>query len=307
MADSIAEVATMAEDPAFVELFPGTELSAEDADVITLQWPAKLVVFAGAEASGKTTVIASIYERLSQGSLTGFRFAGSRSLLGFEQICHLNRLASGAPRSDTPRTVPTDRAAYYHIAVRGEGERSRRHILLSAVSGELYWLARNSREDCRRLTYLHRADVVVILIDGARIAVPEQRSNAQADASGILESFLDANMLSPSCRVGFVFSKLDRILAAGQSATAFMKTTQDKFESRFGDRVQDLTFKQIAARPDASAAGLNDGLDDAFGSWIAPTSPGDLATWRPTAPPDDAREFGKFGWRYFEKARRDKP
>jgi hypothetical protein len=316
MADAIAtdtkETAptAVAEESAFVELSAGTALSSAEANAITLRSPVQLVVFAGAEGSGKTTVLASIYERLSQGPFAGFQFAGSRSLLGFEEICHLNRLASGGARPDTQRTIPTEEAAYYHLALMGaESGARRRHMLMSAVSGELFRLARNSREDCARLTFLHRADAIVVLVDGARLAVPEQRMNAQADASGILESFLDAEMVGVRCRVEFVFSKLDRVVAAGQSALDFLDKTQEKLKSKFRARVPGLTFQRIAARPEPSSSSgkLNEGLAEAFASWMAPKPPAAMETWMQSAPPNDAREFSKFGWRHFEQGRRDKP
>jgi hypothetical protein len=301
----------VAAEPAFVELYAGKELSAGDAETVAIRSPVHVVVFAGAEGSGKTTVLASIYERLSQGPLAGFQFGGSRSLLGFEQICYLNRLASGGVRPDTPRTVPTDEVAYYHLALKGiqEGGAGVHHVLLSAVSGELFRLARNSREDCERLTFLRRADAIVVLIDGARLAVPDQRTNAQADASGILESFLDAGMVTANCRIDLVFSKLDRIIATGESAIEFLKKTQEKLEVKFRTRVPSLAFRQIAARPDPSLsnADLKDGLAEAFASWMAPKPPDATNPWMQVAPPSDTREFSKFGWRHFDQVRRDKP
>lgn len=317
MADALAPKAkdaatttVLVERPVFVELFAGNELMAAETEAVTLRWPTQLVVFAGAEGSGKTTVIASIYERLSQGSFAGFRFAGSRSLLGFEQICHLNRLTSNGERPDTPRTVATDEAVYYHLALRGlQDDARRRHVLLSAVSGELFRQARNSREDCARLTFLHRADAIAVLIDGARLVVPEQRTNAQADASGILESFLDAKMVPAGCRVEFVFSKLDRVVAAGESALEFLRKTQEKLESKFRPSVPRLAFRQIAARPDPSSSGepLDDGLADAFTTWTAVRSSAAVDARMVSGPPEDGREFSKFGWRYYEQARRDRP
>jgi hypothetical protein len=297
-------------EPAFVDLFAGTALNAADADAVTLRSPVQLVVLSGAEGSGKTTALASIYERLSQGPFAGFQFSGSRSLLGFEEVCHLNRLASGSTEPDTARTVRTQDAAYYHLALTGvaAGER-RRHVLMSAVSGELFRLARNSREDCERLTFLHRADAIVVLVDGARLAMPEQRTNAHADASGILESFLDAKMVGASCRVEFIFSKLDRVLAAGQSALAFLNTTEKKLEAKFRPRLPNLTFRKIAARPapSSSSGELNDGLADAFVSWTALEPRGAMKPWMQSAPPSDAREFSKFGWRHFEQIEGAKP
>lgn len=305
-----AEVATsppVEEAPTFIDLYAGNDLTSEDADAVTLRSPAHLVVFAGAAASGKTTVLASIYDRLSEGPFAGFQFAGSRSLLGFEQICYLNRLASGGTRPDTPHTPLSDEAAYYHLALRAkEAGAQRRHVLLCAISGELFRLATNSREDCERLTFLHRANTIAVLVDGARLAVPAQRTQAQSEASSILESFLDANMIGSRCRVEFVFSKLDLVVEAGEAAKEFLNTTERKFEQRFGGRVPHLAFRRIAARPEVepSDGPLNDGLADAFVAWTtSAVAPIDEAMQ--DVPARDAREFAKYGWRNL--ARREGP
>lgn len=287
------------EAPAFIDLYAGNELTSEDADAVTVRSPTHLVVFAGAAASGKTTVLASIYDRLSEGPFAGFQFAGSRSLLGFEQICYLNRLASGGTRPDTPHTPLSDEAAYYHLALRArEPGAQRRHVLLCAISGELFRLATNSREDCERLTFLHRANTIVVLVDGARLAVPAQRTTAQSEAASILESFIDANMIGTRCRVEFVFSKLDLVVEAGDAAKEFLKTTERKFEQRFRGRVPHLAFRRIAARPEVEPCDgpLNDGLADGFVAWTTcAVSPLDAGTH--SVPPRDAREFAKYGWR----------
>lgn len=291
--------------PTFIEMYAGNELSSADADAVTVHSPAHLVVLAGAAESGKTTVLASLYERLNEGPFAGFKFAGSRSLLGFEQICHLNRLASGGVRPDTPRTVPSDEAAYYHLVLRtSEADAKRRHVLLSAISGELFRLAKNSREDCERLTFLHRANTLVVLVDGARLAVTAQRTNAQSEASSILESFLDAKMLGSRCRVEFVFSKLDRVVDAGSAALEFLNTTETKLQTKFGDRVSNLAFRRIAARPELepSTAPMNDGLAEAFTAWTTPIAVG-AGTTSQDIPPTEVREFAKYGWRY--SARRE--
>jgi hypothetical protein len=296
-------------EPDFIDLFSGAALGATDAEVITLRSRTHLIVFAGAEGSGKTTVLASIYEHLNQGSFPGFRFAGSRSLLGFEEICHLNRLASGGIQPDTQRTRLTDETKFYHLALRGaEPPAVRRDVLLSAMSGELFRMAKDSTEDAERLTFLRRADTVVVLVDGERLSNTGQRTNAQADAADILDSLLDAGMVSPSCQVDIVFSKLDRITAAGQPSLDFLAKTQEKFKIRFRDRIAHLTFRKIAARPAPSLCQQNsDGsLAEAFVSWMTTVSPSEQDEYQGVpAPSRDEREFSKFGWRHFERTRRD--
>ncbi len=313
MADAVAtdadvELPDAEAEPEFIELSSGAALGATEAETITLRSRTHVVVFAGAEGSGKTTVLASIYERLNQGPFAGFKFAGSRSLLGFEEICHLNRLASGGVRPDTQRTRLTEETKYYHLALRAaEPSAVRRDVLLSAMSGELFRMAKDSREDAERLIFLRRADTIVVLVDGERLVNPAQRTSAQADAADILESLLDADMVSPSCQVEVVFSKLDRITAAGQAALDFLGKTKEKFEGKFRARVLHLSFRNIAARPASSSEQENSegGLAKAFVSWttLLPTGPRDEQQGVP-APSRDEREFSKFGWRHFERTRR---
>lgn len=299
-----------AERQAAVDLCAGYEMSAADTEDITLRWPTQLIVLAGAEGSGKTTMLTALYEHLGRGSFAGFDFAGSRSLLGFEKICHANRVASGGTRPNTERTIPSDEAVYYHLALRETvGERRRRQVLLSALSGELYRWARNSREDCEKLTVLHRADTIVVLVDGEKLASLEHRVNAHADAAGILDAILDAKMLPSGCHVEFVFSKLDRIRAAGDSALAFLKQTRVKLETKFRARVPQLIFRELAARPGPSddEEQLSNGFANAFAVWAVHQARLSGNRDRVHRPTSDAREFSKFGWRHSEEGQRGKP
>jgi hypothetical protein len=304
------DAADKTEGEAAVDLFTGNELSEVDTETITLRRPTQLIVLAGAEGSGKTTMLTSLYEHFGRGSFAGFDFAGSRSLLGFEKICHANRVISGGTRPTTVRTIPLDEAAYYHLALRETaGERRRQHVLLSAISGELYRWARNSREECEKLTFLNRANSIVVLVDGEKLASLVHRVNAHADAAGILDAFLDANMVPSGCNVEFVFSKLDRVRTAGDSALTFLKQTREKLQTRFRARVPQLVIRELAARPGPSSEEeeLSNGLATAFLAWVVPQPRllGDGG--RVPQPPRDAREFTKFGWRLADEGRRAKP
>lgn len=304
------DVADDAAGQASVELFAGYEISGPETEDITLRWPTQLIVLAGAEGSGKTTMLTALYEHLGRGSFAGFDFAGSRSLLGFEKICHANRVISRGTCSTTERTIPSDEAAYYHLALRETaGERRRRQILLSALSGELYRWARNSREECEKLTFLHRANAIVVLVDGEKLASLEHRNNAHADAAGILDAFLDAKMVPSGCHVEIVFSKLDRIRAAGDVALGFLKQTQEKLETRFRPHVPQLVFRQVAARPGPTSeeGDLPSGIANALATWTLPRTSSHGVGERGPRPSIDAREFSKFGWRRSDEVRRPKP
>lgn len=303
-------VAEFAEVQTSVDLFTGHELSGAETEDITMRWPTQLIVLAGAEGSGKTTMLAALYEHLGRGPFAGFDFAGSRSLLGFEKICHPNRVISGGPRPTTERTIPSDEAAYYHLALREtSGARRRRQILLSALSGELYRWARNSREECEKLTFLRRANAIVVLVDGDKLASLEHRNNAHADAAGILDAFLDAKMVPAACHVEFVFSKLDRIREAGDGALGFLKQTQERLEAKFRAHVPQIAFRNVAARPGPTNddEDLANGLASALATWASYRTPSQSDGERGPRPSSDAREFGRFGWRRSNEALRAEP
>ncbi len=288
-------------EPTFVDLYAGLALDADEALAVTLRYPAHLVVFAGGEGSGKTTILATIYENLVQGPFAGFRFAGSRSLSGFEQICHHNRIASGNAKPETARTHASETRTFYHLALAREDEASgatHRHILLAAVSGERFRLARDSAEDCAMLSFIPRADVVVVLVDGEKLAGQQTRENALADAAGILDSFVDDGVLGCSTRVEIAFSKHDCIEADGRVAEEFLQKAEKRLRSRFSSRLPDLSFRKIAARPEVAPAECDKGFLDAFNSWIA-TSPESSSSLAPDAWESvGEREFSDFRRRY---------
>lgn len=87
-------VAGQSGEPLALELFAGYEMSSAETEDITLAWPTQLIVFAGAEGSGKTTMLAALYEQLGRAHSLAST-SQDRSLLGFEKICHPNRVISG--------------------------------------------------------------------------------------------------------------------------------------------------------------------------------------------------------------------
>jgi hypothetical protein len=84
---------------------PGTdEFTLMSASEITVAHLTRVIVVAGEADSGKTTLLASLIDRFQRGPFSDYRFAGCKTLMGFEQRCHLARLKSGGTIPDTDRT-----------------------------------------------------------------------------------------------------------------------------------------------------------------------------------------------------------
>ena len=83
----------------FVQLHEGDDLTISKASKITRSCVTRFITLAGAAESGKTTLLASIYECFQKGGFADYYFAGSLTLPGYEKRCHLSRIESGLSES----------------------------------------------------------------------------------------------------------------------------------------------------------------------------------------------------------------
>jgi hypothetical protein len=285
----------------WVELPEGADLDPAAAERIARAAVARVVLVAGPADSGKTTLLAAIYESFQRGPFAGCLFAGSETLLGFERRCHLARIESGRVVADTARTLNTGGVRWLHLRVRPPGpDGVPRDLLLSEVAGDVFRLARDSTDECRRLTIGRRADHFVILVDGAKLAQRQHRLTATNDAGLFLRSCLDADVLGRSSFVDMLVTKWD-VAGTGPEApeiehalTAFVERTRQHCEARLGR----LRFLRVAARPlPRCDLPFAHGLPDVVASWVT-ESPRSRVPAPPAAPmPERASEFDRYLWR----------
>ena len=195
-----------------VELPVGEALTLGESLPITRAQRAQLVVIAGAVGSGKTTLIAVLFQLFQRGEFEGYLFAGSETLVGFDQRCYLARTASGRPNADTARTRPGEERQLLHLRVRRHDLATpARDILLSDLSGEDYREAKNSVEECRRLPLLGRADHFVLLIDADQLTKLDCRQKTRNEATSLLRTCLDAGQLGKFSYVDVLLSRWDLV------------------------------------------------------------------------------------------------
>lgn len=93
----------------------GEKLTAAEASRMMSAIPVKMVLCAGPQWAGKTTFLARIGEMFRNGSFSGFRFAGSKTLCAFERVTWLATIASGAGQRDTKRTHRVEKDTFFHV------------------------------------------------------------------------------------------------------------------------------------------------------------------------------------------------
>ncbi len=146
----------------------GPSLNGASCDELLRQRGGTVVgIVAGPEA-GKTTMIAAIYELLHRGRLDGYRFGGSETLRGYEERCHLARVASNRDRPDTARTPTRAKLSFTHLRVGTAVGIT--DVVFSDRSGEHFDNVLDQPAQLTEFAELIRADVILILVELDRLA-----------------------------------------------------------------------------------------------------------------------------------------
>lgn len=279
----MAEVTGKDESPAQrsqVELPLGEAMTIAECYGIASARRVQVVVIAGAVKSGKTTLIASLFHSFQRGPLCDYPFAGSQTLIGFDQRCHDARTVSNRSRQAMERTKRREERALLHLQVRPQADMSRSiDLLLTDLSGEDFEDAKNSLDECRSVPLIKRADHFVLLVDGERLSNNDTRQGAKNEAQMLLRCCLEAGQLGSRSLVDVLISKWD-ILSTSQaadSAIAFSNAMQQSITNQFASRLGRLRFHNIAVRPDTSEFELGHGLDQVFPCWLEETPDNVLA------------------------------
>lgn len=160
----------------------------------------------------------------------------------------MRKRIQGATRTDGPHPE------YVHLKLQN-GPKALGHIdfLFTDVSGEVFEHARNSTDECKKLTFLRRASHILVLLDCEKLFQPTKRWRMVKDAKSLIQSCLDSEMFDPDCFLTVVWAKCDFVEAAKgkekTAAKAFMQQREDEFKTTFGRRIKTLNFHQTAARP----------------------------------------------------------
>jgi hypothetical protein len=251
-----------------IELPPGTDLTPESGALVTAASLTRVVLIAGEAESGKTTLLSTIYEKFNEAPFANLLFAGSSTLVGWEQRCHLSRVASGAEKAETERTQGL-RQRLLHLRVREqELNVPVQDILFTDLSGEVFRLIRDSTSECQQLGMLKRADHIVLMLDGKKIATA-LRHEALNNGMALLRSCVDAGMVGLHSFVDVVISKYDLVTAGGQGTAEFIQFARERITSRFESKLGRLRFHNVAARPQLeSGIDFGFGIADLLSAWV---------------------------------------
>jgi hypothetical protein len=226
----------------------GNILNIDEATDILCSGPSRVVSLIGPKESGKTTLSLSIYEAFQHAPFGRWSFAGSLTLPAFEERCHLSRAKCGMTIPDTHRTSISDGLGFLHLAIHSI-KTGRIELLISDRSGETYTMAADHKEDCDTLYEISRADLVLFLVDGKKLA-SDERHGVKHDTIMLATALFEGGTLNKRQHIGIVLTKYDLVLSSGvtERASKDFNGLLANFRSKFGSKIAKIESFKIAAR-----------------------------------------------------------
>ncbi len=245
-------------------------LTPVEASSLAAAGETRLVIWAGEHDSGKTTLSAELYERHRRGEAKTV-FTGSETLLGFEERIHLSRVESGRLTPRTKRTeLDSDERELLHLAVQGDAGRT--DLLIADIPGEVFRRIRDHEISATDVPLLSQADKLAVVVNGAQIARPGDRSMAIHFARQLIGELAAGDLPVEKMDILLLLTKLDCLRTVGPDALAYWEEEREPLLAE----LQKLNPQAMAL---ATAARFSGGVDDGME---------ELMRWLLREPPDPA-------------------
>ncbi len=194
----------------------GLELGTDDAAELMRTRYTHLIAILGSWDAGKTCFLSSLYLTAAHGGLKpDYLFAGSRTLQGFEDRARRTRRWSGSVLPDrlsdhTTLSEPRN-PALLHLAFQETHAPARRiELLLTDLPGEWSKNLVDRADTAERFRFLHRADGVLIVLDGPLLTSGARHSEYERSKL-LVKRLAEAVRLDRTVPLLFVVSKCDKL------------------------------------------------------------------------------------------------
>jgi Double-GTPase 2 len=268
-------------------------LTDQEATRLAAEQRPAVVLFAGGVKSGKTTLITSFYERFSRGPLSSTRFAGSRTLPGFEARARGLRPQVGAkpPMPHTHR----DAVPWLHLRVMCE-ELQALDLVFGDFDGEIFDGLVEGSETADQVPALKRADHISIVLDGGALILPVERQFARQRTLDLVGVVARPGVVSSPEALSLVVTKLDLLNGAEASereaAREVIAEVRSRLASEAGVSPEVLETAAISEDPNLP---VGHGLEALLSYWQR--HPSTSVAGREVSPVPHRSDtwFGRFG------------
>lgn len=252
-----------------VHLPDALPLGSAGADRVLASLPARMIGVIGVHDSGKTSVIAGLFDLFQDGPVAGAVFAGSSTLQGLEIICHDARAASERNEPHSERTKRGEVRFYHFDVLRDDLLQS---ILIADRSGEEYEEVADLTANATAMFELRRADVITVLVDGRRLESTRDRADVMGAIPLIIQGMVENGAFARKPNLAIVLTKDDAVQASPRKDQvqrdfqAIVEGIKDAFAAHFGE----LGFFVTSASPKDTNVVRGAGLAEMLAFWMKP-------------------------------------
>ena len=249
----------------------GNSLDIPEACGLLLRGQSRVIAIIGPKETGKTSLIAGLYDLFQVKRVGDVTFAGSKTLHAFERVCHDARLAS---RRNVPHMERTShgQVVFYHMELSGGSAGEGVTLLLADRTGEEYRAVTDDVANAAELPEIPRADTLTVLVDGERLLDDGMRHNLKSDIALILQGMVDGGAIVRRQRIALVLTKLDSITVSPQRERA--ERDFDGLHTHIvqiiGEQVPVIEKFKIAAYPKTRDMPRGEGLAALLDFWLMP-------------------------------------
>lgn len=223
----------------------GDALDEEELYLLTAKKSTRIIYVLGPVGSGKTTFESMIYECFLKNIDDELMFAGSETLLGFEQRLNNLRVVSGNSTAKMERTNIQERHCFLQLYLKDKQENY--SVVFSDISGEIFERCvankTNMEEDLKNLDL---AQNIVLFIDGEALLDKSRRQGAVSQLRIFLQTLKSSDLYSHGCNIDIVISKNDVIYEKNKGiCDSFIDNIHDKFSDLKDDYI--FRFYRIEA------------------------------------------------------------
>lgn len=271
-----APTVPVAERPQLIALYTGEALDRRKTSTLQRRRISRSVAVIGPHDSGKTSLIASVFDLFQEGTVGNYNFAGSSTLIGFEKVCHHARASSRRRRPHTERTIVGADATFFHLDLSYAGDVGITALFIADRSGEDYLAAADDISRAEEFFELRRADTVTVLVNGEQLADAQQRHEVRAATPQLLGALIEAGAIGARQRIAMVLTKHDAVLASPHADRVKSDFDQmvDVVRHNHHGIVTEVERFVIAASPDSKEmVARGEGVDQLLAYWLRAGQP----------------------------------
>ncbi|WP_113675884.1 TRAFAC clade GTPase domain-containing protein [Vallitalea guaymasensis] len=248
----------------------GNTLTLKETFNITAAAKTKTIVLIGPPSCGKTTIETTLYQMFQISEFGDNYFAGSKTILGFEERAYYTRIKSKQSKPETPRTT-RGTEEFLHLKIWNNKTSNYYNFLFADLSGEDIINCIGNVEAMKNdFKLLKNVDYIVAVIDGESIRDKGKRHKVFEETAQLLQTIFDAELINEFTNVQLVFSKYDKIqeyISEDNMLLDKIKSKKTGLIERLKNYYSEIELFDIAAMPTNENCEVGYGLLKLMESW----------------------------------------